>query len=248
MVMMFLLGEAGCWYVSATEHYLRLGADAGYARNMAQTNSNGAAGGIDFGYRMEQNHFLLDVGLGGQYWFSRERLQPKTETQPAVDNEGMNYTRYTTWSDRDNDMHRASIFLPVMVGGQWYDFYFLVGGKANLTLWGQNQEKGLYSVAAGYDRYIGLLHSLPQYGWVTDVPYSGDAQKADMEFDLRLAAEVSYKVASYRKRLLETACYVGLFAEYGILNPKGYTPFEAGVRVTVLWQMPKRPNCMCDRH
>ena len=263
------------------DHYVRVSADFAYARDCATgglvwdnttptglkeaqaligsgvmergVSGNGLAPGAGAGYRLVHNHFLLDVGVGAEY--RQTWLRPNDVTNAyaeAKDEEGLAYVGHHRWTGRHAVQRHVGLNLPVMVGGEWDEWYFLVGVKGAIDVWGTYSERGLYSLDGTYDRYMDAFNGMPNHGFVTDEPYRTEPVAPAMSMGLRVCAEAGYCVygasdGRYKKK--ETVkVYVSAFGEYGVLNSKdAYTPFLLGARATVLIPLPKRRECTCSK-
>lgn len=227
----------------STEKGIRIGFGGGYSRDLLLKNSNGAAVAPEVGFRLKCKHFLFDVGVGGQYMFTNNQVADIFKTLPGTDEEGVDYTGYHTWNHRVTNVNRIQVFVPIMLGGEWKKFNFLVGAKANASVWAVVQEQGLYTLTATYPRYIESFETMPRHGLVTDQPYYNPNQPVEKSIDIRVVAEVNYRVWANNKRT--RACYIGAFAEYGVWHPVDWTPFVVGAKVTFLFWLKGKESCHC---
>ena len=264
----------GSYALAAGTHYLRGVASVGYVHEMGgQTpeissvseaqelirsgqierleKSNGVGTGIGIGYRYAYKHLLIDVGLGCDYRYRVNQLTDISDIeQPAVDEEGYDYMGLHTWSGRQNTWQNVGLNIPIMIGGEWNSVYFLVGAKLNVNVWGRTQEKGKYSLAADYDRYMDPFSGMSNHGYVTDEPYACAPTACSFSWDVRACAEVGYCLsgpASYsRTRSVSPRYYLGAYAEYGIApNNKIYNSLEVGAKLTILLPIKAKEACMC---
>ena len=261
------------------EHFLRVSGDFSYARDHARsgavwdnsvpvtlqdaeafigsgvmeqaTAGNGFSPALGVGYRMKFNHFLLDVGVGAEYRQSWLGLHDVTNAYAAgVDEEGFGYMGHHQWTNRRGVLRHAGLTLPITVGGEWDEWFFLAGVKGAIDIWGTCTERGAYSLEGAYDRYMDAFEGMANHGFVTDEPYRCEPVAQPSGISLRACAEVGYCVygaSSGRYRLRETVkVYVSAFGEYGVLtNKNSYTPFLLGVRATLLVPLPTKKECTC---
>ena len=252
-------------------HFVRMSVDFSYARDMDGTSvdmsalslqeaqdlvnagtfetlqrSNGLAPGLGVGYRYMWKHLLIDVGLGVQYRYRWNRPYQIEDIQaPSVDIEGYDYIGHHSWTDRLQKMQHIGVQLPLMIGGEWSGFYFLVGAKANLDVWGGRAEQGLYSLYGEYDRYIDPFSGMPENGFMAEEAYATNPVKMSLGWDVRVCGEIGYRI-HHTARNTDPIWYIGAFAEYGVLSAaETYRPLLVGARLTMLLPLPTRHACNC---
>lgn len=263
-------------------HYIRLSADFSYARSLAKGGyawdaempmslreaqsiigsgmkeagiaGNGFAPGLGVGYRLTYGYFVFDAGLGVEY--RHQYLRPKALTNAyaeGYDEQGILYSGRHIWTHRVCEMRHVGLNLPVMLGCEFSDVVILAGVKLNADVWGQQKEKGLYSLEATYDRYMDPFEKMPNHGFVKDEPYTCAPVPLTTSFDLRACLEVGYcfhggesTPRRGRGRSNIVKCYVSAFGEYGVVGSEGaYVPFLIGARLTMLLPLPKGRECTC---
>lgn len=220
-------------------------AGIGYANNLSQKESNGVATNVGLGYRLSYRHFLFDVGVGGQYMYTDDKLDDITVTLPGTDEEGVDYMGCHTWNHRIDRVQCAQISVPVVVGGEWNKFNFLLGAKMTVPVWTHSQVGGLYSLEGVYTRYIEPFENMPRHGYVQDQAYKDPVRQGDKSFDLRVVANVNYRVAKWQYYRRSNVCYVGIFAEYSVWHQQNRTPFVVGAKVTFLGWLKEKDPCHC---
>ena len=278
-VLVCLLGVLGMAYVNAG-NYLRVSADFSYAHDVTRTKadaaamtgmelsdalqivgggmaeahkgSNGFAPAVGVGFRYTNKLWIVDAGLGFEYRYTVNKLQDIIQAKaPAVDETGMDYLGYHTWSGRKATWQHAGVHIPVMAGIQWKSLYAMVGVKANIDIWGSSVEKGAYTLQADYERYMNVLGNIAGHGLVEQEPYKMPKVSASMAWDLRACAEIGYCInpqggqTNYKKKM-QPIYYIGAFAEYAFVGTKDtYLPVLAGVRLTALLPLPEKHFCNC---
>jgi len=261
------------------DHYIRVSGDFSYARDCAHggiawdntaqvslqdalavigsgamekgVSGNGFAPALGVGYRLAHNHFLFDVGLGGEY--RQTWLKPHDLTNAYArgkDEEGLIYMGHHQWRERRSVLRHAGLTLPVTIGGEWDEWFFLAGVKGAVDIWGRSEEQGLYTLDGAYDRYMNAFEGMPNHGFVTDEPYRCEPKSQAVSISLRACAEVGYCVYGASdgryKRKQTVKVYVSAFGEYGVLTSKeAYAPFLLGARVTMLVPLPVKRECTC---
>lgn len=128
--------------------------------------SVGGAGSFGLGYRYSKDGFLLDVGVGVGYSYLKNQLADSlasasnfringSDTVPGRPAE-WNYGSYeknpnlvmmvdTNFTSRHDYIHRMSIQVPLMVGGEWGSWYALGGVKLNVNIYTKQYETGQWT-------------------------------------------------------------------------------------------------------
>ena len=102
-------------------------------------SSLGGGGGLGVMYEMRAGrHFLLDAGLGFNTTLTQFKMQSQ-DTSFLMPNQsdtiaGLSFNYKYEFSNRRDGYLNTSLLLPVMVGGQWGNFYFLAGAKLEIPL------------------------------------------------------------------------------------------------------------------
>lgn len=245
----------------AESHAVRLSADAAFAGEVAikyvengmgavtpspLRGSAGAAGGVGVGYRLAHKGFLFDVGLNLGYTYVCEyRVDSvmRTDAQAMWQGNVVQGSCDTTYTDRKGHVRYPSVQIPIMVGGEWGKWYALAGAKVSVNLYSRAHETG----------YKKLGWEFPQIHYVDSrMTENGEYQwqpiTTMLNLDVRACVEVGYRLMSGErssKGVKTPSVFVAAFAEYGLYHTSPYAPVVGGVRVTALWNIPKRPHCHC---
>jgi len=200
-------------------------------KNALQQLKGGGGAGLDFLYNLEYSHLLFATGLDFRFLNSTSHygflVNRPENTYDAV------YSYL--FNDLIEQRNLMQLGVPVMLGAQFGNFYFLAGVKAGYTLWGNYSQKGKYDVVVTDPALIepyGLgIHEIsgdldqpikfrqPELSVVAEI---------GLDLDQWLQAqpdEKNKKKVKPGERLPfgpEHVHYrVGLFAEYGVLNTNG---------------------------
>lgn len=151
-----------------THHYLNLYGKAGWAGmmdglkayntsvnatnldtyNVSDKSLFGGPGvGLGFGYELQAGHFLFDVGLEAE-WLRSTSKYGFTVNRDMTSPYNMTYIyRFYDWREARNGVYAG---VPIMLGAQFNNFYFLVGAKAGYGIFANYSNYGDYDVTA-YD-------------------------------------------------------------------------------------------------
>lgn len=252
ILLTFVASALALSMFAQAEHYINLSPKIGYA-NMMDNLKDGSAisgkklmggGGAGLGLLYELQYvtnaeknqrFLFNVGADFD-WLHGLNYYDFSLTRPMTTPYSMDY-RYRFMGLAEN-RNVATIGLPINVGGQFGNFYFLVGAKVGYNLFGKYQTMGGSYQVTAYDPAVGAeiggdnsaagtgLFTLDK-GEKQALAFSIPEVRVLGEFGLDLDPwlQVQKKKGSgggRSKKPKFTASDIhyrlGLFAEYGVLN------------------------------
>ena len=107
--------------------------------------------GVD--YRLLHNNFLFSLGLEGMSELNANQLDKLDVSIPMVDTEGELFDMHVL-VDKSRDLsHMANLNIPLLVGGEWGRFYFMVGPKVAINLYGMTSSSAQITTYGEYDQY-----------------------------------------------------------------------------------------------
>ena len=247
---------------AGTHHYLNLYGKAGWAGMMDGMKAydkaisvstladydvsdkslfGGPGAGLGFGYEFQSGHFLLDVGIEAEWLRSTSKYAFEAR-RPMISPYNMDYVyRFYDWRETRSGLYAG---LPIMMGGQFGNFYFLLGAKVAYGIFANYSNFGDYDVTA-YDPALageigGTNHGLGLHH--VDKGQAGYQGKLALTpLDVRAAAEIGLdldpwlqapverrnnirggqrgKKPKYEPFTRHDVHYrISLFAEYGFMN------------------------------
>lgn len=191
--------------------------------------SLGAGGGLGFVYEMRAGrHFLLDAGLGVNSAWTRFRVPDgKYPLHNMIDSEGEIFDYVYEVNRRKDAYLNTSLQVPVMVGGQWGKFYFLVGAKFDMAVLTLSTVKASVTTGGDYSAtYImdpDILHDIPSQGFYNDMPFV-DASPVALKPNVTASAEIGmrlgqvFNATGYDVPKQNVQYRIALFADYGLLD------------------------------
>lgn len=188
-------------------------------------SSLGGGGGLGFVYEMRAgDHFLLDVGVGGNSAWTRFKVPDrKYALHNMVDSEGEVFDYVYDVRHRRDAYWVTSVQVPLLVGGQWGRFYFLAGAKFNMALMTISTMKAEVSTLGEYKQYITPLHNIPAQGFIDNMPF---VQQQSVAFKPNVTASVEigcrlgeiYKEKGFDVPSQKVQYRIAGFVDYGILD------------------------------
>ena len=116
-------------------------------------------------YHLVHNGFLFDTGVGVSFARTRTALEDMTIATSAIDNRGVSYTIRSNIKDRVDAANATYFQVPLMFGAELNGFYFLVGGKFNMNVWGNTKQVAMFDTEGVYAQFSEPFRDMPQHGF-----------------------------------------------------------------------------------
>jgi hypothetical protein len=174
----------------------------------------GAMAGVGFTYQLQKRHFLMEVGVEGTYNLHRVALADSLLVFPMVDTKGTPFLYKGLLYDRQDLTHSMAIRVPLMFGAEFTYVYFLAGAKLHINFQGNNSARASLTTSGEYDIFYDDVVNMPSHGFEEAQPvksYTDFVYNIDLRPSIELGAVLNYRPSSSKM-------YLGLFAEYGVLN------------------------------
>lgn len=234
-------------------HYLGVWGFAGYsalfrtfntATDFTDKTVGGFGGGAGLGYMLKYKNFLFNTGVEYEQYNSINKI---LGTDGTVFTRSFNMTPYPsmqynyTFNDMMDNSRARYVQLPVLFGGEWNDFYFLVGPKVGMSFGSESATSALVTTDIVDKELIGPLSEMINHTLVTNEPYNRSPKVVEygkLSYGLNLAAH--FEAGMYLDRWIkpkdedaskqkarnknkpsfaENLRYrIGVFADYGVLN------------------------------
>ncbi|MCL2597077.1 MAG: hypothetical protein FWD66_05340 [Paludibacter sp.] len=216
-----------CTCVSAqTSGWFSFWGEAGYSRlnnNIVNVDTlpkvysiQGFGLGLGIGYEFHYKKFIATFGLEGNYWNMNTVVDNFQLQTRMIDTEGWEYTGIFDLKNNTDRYQMAYMNIPLMFGfhlpKKWY---FLVGAKYGLNIWGQSttgDKKTTVTSSGRYDQFIDDFKNMENHEfWKYNRIYT-----TDISFENNLAA--SLEIGKYLYISNTFATRLAVFADYGFLN------------------------------
>lgn len=213
---------------SETSHFVSLHGDAGFSSLLhtiqGQKPAVGMNTNIGVDYRLLHNNFLFSLGLEGMYELNANQLDKLDVSIPMVDTEGELFDMHVL-VDKSRDLsHMANLNIPLLVGGEWGRFYFLVGPKLSINLYGSTSSSALVTTYGEYERYYDDFYEMPNHQFVNAQQMSSATLSVKWNMNvlahLELGGRVNhmFKYKQFRLHPDKVRMYLAAYADFGILN------------------------------
>ncbi|MCM1034345.1 MAG: hypothetical protein NC038_02125 [Paludibacter sp.] len=196
-------------------------------------SSMGVGAGVGFGYELQANHFLFTVGVSANVAHSAFDLSGAEYAFEAIDTESDPLT-YIVSADNRKDMYtNTSVQIPLMLGGQFNRFFFLLGAKVDLSAYCASKVKAEISTKGDYPQFIDPFEHMPEHGFYDNATFVNKG-KVTFNPNVMASAEIGWRLGEiargtgYDVPNPKTIYRLSLFADYGLLDlhRRGYAePF-----------------------
>lgn len=211
-----------------TLHFISLHGDLGYSALLhtiaGQPPAAGLNANIGADYRLYHNNFLFSIGIEGMYDLNANRLDEHDEVLLMRDTEGDIFNMHVH-VDKSRDLaHMVNLNIPLLVGGEWGRFYFLVGPKVSLNLYGSTSSVAQITTYGEYDRYYDDFYDMPNHQFVTGQHMGSATMPMKWNFNIMAHAEIGgrinhmYKHKQFRLHPDKVRMYLAVYADFGVLN------------------------------
>lgn len=211
-------------------HFISIDGSVGYASLVNTSDKlqpgSGVAANFGVGYRLFRNNFLFSIGAEGYYMLNAQSMSGVQVFIDDVDDEGDAY-RLTVDAGNGHDVcQSATLNVPILFGGEFKRFYFLVGPKVSYNIWWQTQATAFLSEQAVYTEFEGVIADIQdrfdnmEITKIKDTPTDSLRWNTDVmahvELGWRLGEVLFQTGADIPKPKIRY--YIALYCDFGLLN------------------------------
>ena len=217
---------------------MALHGDLGYSALLHTIPGQRAATGVNanmgIDYRFFRNNFILSVGAEGMYELNSNNLKAVDMTVPMMDTEGDIFQMHVMMDKSRDRSHMVNLNIPLLIGGEWKRFYFLVGPKVSINMYGSTSSKAEYTTFGEYERYYDDFYEMPNHQFESGRKMSSSSIKMKWNFNILAHAEIGarighmYKHQMFRLNPDMIRMYVALYADFGVLNLHSASKTDVG--------------------
>lgn len=215
-------------------HLVGLQVDGGYSTFLSSSDvMHMKPGGYTFGaalqYAYLNGSFFIQTGFGIRWQDVSNQVLDQQVQKDLYDATGTLAHMTYTFVNRVDKAKEFYLQVPFFVGAYARGFYFLIGPKFTMPMFGSTEMDLTASSVARYDGFLGPLEEMDNHGIRKDVPLTPDQKKGQalkLGMDVTGVVEIGYELAfsnkgmpGYRKStMVDQRLRIGAFAEVGILN------------------------------
>ena len=211
-----------------TYHFVSLHADAGYSALLHSIAGHAPSAGMNtnlgIDYRLYHNNFLFSIGAEGMYELNANRMEDHDEVIPMIDTEGDLFNMHLHVDKSKDISHMVNINIPLLMGGEWGRFYFLIGPKFSINVYGATSSSSMVTTYGEYDRYYDDFYDMPNHQFVTGLPVKSMPLPMKWNFNILAHAELGgrighmFKHKQFRLHPDKVRMYLAAYADFGLLN------------------------------
>lgn len=213
-------------------HHIAFWGGAGYSgllNNSTYSRFNGGGGGLlGVGYEYRYDHFILNAGPEFRIFSSMDKISFPYPYDVAMMADGYNQIKHYTFGDPMRENHVAGqVMLPVLLGGQWDQWYFMAGVKVGYTVLGTYSQRGTLTTSiTDLSAFDPNWTDMPSHDIITDAPYRTKGTY-NYGLDLTASAEVGVYINGFmgaewnkrnKARKYPLHLRAALFMDYGVMN------------------------------
>lgn len=230
LILLFVIQNsiAGGLYSRSNHHYVALWGNVGYAGLLSDASSItpgfGVTPAIGIGYQFQHSHFLLHVGIEGQYAYYNNKLHTEPLEVSMIDTQGKPFMMRASVLKEHDVCNSFQLQLPLLFGYEQNRFYFLAGAKVGYSLFGKTSSYSELETSGDYQQYIGVFENMPNHQF-TSFSVESDPYNVTLLLNVMAHAEFGFRVdnpnayrSSIKNKKSHPQCYLSLYADYGILN------------------------------
>ena len=211
-----------------TYHFVSLHGDLGYSALLhtidGQVPSAGMNTMLGIDYRLYHNAFIFSVGVEGMYELNANRMDQLDFSIPMRDTEGDLFNMHV-FVDKSRDLsHMATVNVPILFGGEWGRFYFMVGPKVSLALYGATSSQAEVTTYGEYERAYDDFYDMPNHQFASGQQMSSGTLPLKWNLNVMAHAEIGgrighmFKYKQFRINPDKVRMYLAAYMDFGILN------------------------------
>ena len=209
-------------------HFISINGDLGYSALLHTIENHPASNGLDahigLAHRYYYNHFSMTVGAEVAYQFNTNRINDMDFPITMRDTEGDIFQMHVQVYNSHDRTHMINLNFPVLFGGEWSRFYFLVGPKVAINLYGSAYSEAEYTTTGEYERYYADFSNMENHQFVSH--NTMESGVLDMKWNANLLAHVEvgarvdnfYKYRTFRLNPDLVRMYLSAYMDFGVLN------------------------------
>ena len=178
------------------------------------TTKFGGGGTIGLGYQWQKNLFIVNIGFEASFQDRNIGLNDTTFRSRIVDSEHESFIYNGEVINRNDQLLALDANIPIMLGVQTDNFYFLAGVKLSVNGIGWTRQRGYFSTQGDYDRFYETLTDMPNHNFHTyELVKTSSTRWLNTELlgSLELGAVAAIVPEKFRIK-------VGFFADLGIIQ------------------------------
>ena len=191
---------------------------------LAWKPSTGFNGNLGVDYRLFHNNFIFSVGVEGMYELNVNSMDELDVSIPMMDTEGELFDMHVH-VDKSRDLAQmVNLNIPLLFGGEWGRFYFMVGPKVSLNMWGVTSSHAEVTTYGEYDKYYDDFYDMPNHQFESDQYMGSAVLPLKWNFNIMAHAEIGgrighmFKHKQFRLNPDKIRMYLAAYMDFGVLD------------------------------
>ena len=181
-----------------TRHFVSVHGDLGYSALLHNISGRKPSAGmntnIGLDYRIFHNNFLFSCGAEAMYQLSSNKMDDLDVSILMMDTEGDPFNMHVLM-DKSRDLsHMVNVNIPLLIGGEWNRFYFMVGPKFSINLYGATSSRAQYTTYGEYESYYDDFYDMPNHQFVTGQQMGSATMPMKWNFNIMAHLELGGRV------------------------------------------------------
>ena len=209
-------------------NFISLHGDLGYSALLHNIPEQPAAAGMNTNigadYRLLYNHFLFSLGVEGMYELNVNRIAKVDESIPMKDTEGQIFDMHVRVDKARDLSHMVNLNIPVLFGGEWGRFYFMVGPKVSMSFYGSTSSTSVFTTYGEYDKYYDYFYDMINHQFSSGQTTSSGVMPLKWNMNVMAHVEIGgrinhmFKHKQFRINPDKVRMYLAGFVDFGLLN------------------------------
>ena len=209
-------------------HFISLHGDAGHSAMIhtiaGQKPSSGVNANIGVDYRLYHNNFIFSAGIEGMYELNINSMDQIDEKIPMKDTEGQLFEMHVHVDNSRDLAQMMNVNVPLLFGGEWRRFYFMVGPKVSLSLWGNTSSKAEVTTYGAYDEYYDDFYDMENHQFMSDQYMGSAVMPVKWNLNVMAHAEIGgrlghmFKHKQFRINPDKVRMYLAAYVDFGLLD------------------------------
>ena len=211
-----------------TRHFVSVHGDLGYSALLHNISGRKPSAGmntnIGLDYRIFHNNFLFSCGAEAMYQLSSNKMDDLDVSILMMDTEGDPFNMHVLM-DKSRDLsHMVNVNIPLLIGGEWNRFYFMVGPKFSINLYGATSSRAQYTTYGEYESYYDDFYDMPNHQFESGRTVSSGTLPLKWNFNILAHVEIGCRLGHftthkvYRRNPEKTRMYLAAYMDFGVLN------------------------------
>jgi hypothetical protein len=158
------------------------------------------------------------------YELNANHMEDHDEAIPMIDTEG-DFFQMHLHVDKSRDLsHMVNLNIPLLMGGEWGRFYFLIGPKFSINVYGATSSSAMVTTYGEYERYYDDFYDMPNHQFITGLPVKSEPLKMKWNFNILAHVEIGgrvghmFKHKQFRINPDKVRMYLAAYVDFGVLN------------------------------